>query len=104
MASMAAPQGLLKASTQDLYRALEPITVPPDSPRSRFTNWGLSFTCKPLLVFEPENDSQCEIILELARREGKVVRAAGVGHSPSDLACTSGFMLRVTKLNRVIEV
>ncbi|KAH6911962.1 D-arabinono-1,4-lactone oxidase-domain-containing protein [Coprinopsis sp. MPI-PUGE-AT-0042] len=104
MASVAAPTALLSASTQDLYKALEPITVPSDSPRSRFTNWGLSFTCKPLAVFEPENDSQCELVLELARREGKVVRAVGVGHSPSDLACTSGFMLRVTKMNRVLEV
>jgi len=55
-------------------------------------------------VFEPENEFQCELVLELARREGKIVRAAGVGHSPSDLACTNEFMLRTEKLNRLLEV
>ncbi|KAI0077661.1 L-gulonolactone/D-arabinono-1,4-lactone oxidase [Panus rudis PR-1116 ss-1] len=88
----------------ELYNRLRPITVPSSSPRSSFTNWGLSYTCKPLVVFEPESEEQCELILELARREGQKVRAAGVGHSPSDLACTSGYMVRTERLNRVLEV
>ena len=50
------------------------------------------------------NEWQCQLILELARREGRRVRFAGVGHSPSDLACTKEYMLRTTKLNRVLEV
>jgi L-gulonolactone oxidase len=87
-----------------LYRLLAPITLPPSSPRAKFTNWGQTFTCTPLAVFEPETEYQCELILELARREGKVVRAVGVGHSPSDLACTSEYMLRTDKLGRVLEV
>lgn len=87
-----------------LYTLLRPITVPASDPRSRFINWGLSYECTPLSVFETETEYQCELVLELARREGKTVRAAGVGHSPSDLACTSGFMLRTEKLNRIIEV
>ncbi|KAF8968705.1 gulonolactone oxidase Lgo1 [Flammula alnicola] len=87
---------------RNLYNLLEPITVPNE--RARFTNWGRTFTCTPHAIFEPENEFQCELILELARREGKTVRVAGVGHSPSDLACTTEFMLRTTKLNRVLEV
>jgi len=87
---------------KNLYSLLEPITVPFD--KARFTNWGQTFTCKPSAIFEPENEFQCELVLELARREGKTLRLAGVGHSPSDLACTDGFMLRTTKLNRVLEV
>ena len=87
-----------------LYSLLRPVTVPSTASRARFINWGLSFECTPLTVFEPESEYQCELILELARREGKRVRAAGVGHSPSDLACTTDFMLRTEKLNKVIEV
>ncbi|TFK29084.1 L-gulonolactone/D-arabinono-1,4-lactone oxidase [Coprinopsis marcescibilis] len=94
----------IKISTEKLYQVLEPIVVPSDDPRASFTNWGRTFSCKPLAIFEPVDEQQCELVLELARREGKVVRAAGVGHSPSDLACTNGFMLRTTKLNRVLEV
>lgn len=87
---------------KNLYSLLEPITVP--SNEARFTNWGQTFTCEPSAIFEPENEFQCELVLELARREGKTLRLAGVGHSPSDLACTDEFMLRTTKLNRVLEV
>ena len=87
-----------------LYTLLEPVTVPAHHPRSTFINWGLTYTCRPLAVFEPETEYQCELIFELARREGKTVRATGVGHSPSDLACTSGYMLRTEKLNKIIEV
>lgn len=87
-----------------LYKLLQPLTVPSQSPRARFTNWGLTFTCRPLAIFEPETYEQCALILELSRREGRRVRFAGVGHSPSDLACTSEYMLRTTKLNQILEV
>lgn len=85
-----------------LYHLLETITLP--SEKAQFTNWGQTFTCTPFAIFEPENEFQCELVLELAKREGKTVRVAGVGHSPSDLACTKEFMLRTTKLNRILEV
>lgn len=95
---------LSSISIQQLYGLLQPITVPNTSPNAKFTNWSGTFTCSPLAVFEPETELQCELILELARREGRVVRAVGVGHSPSDLACTTGYMLRTTKLDKLLEV
>lgn len=85
---------------QNLYSLLEPIT----SKDAKFTNWGQTFRCAPLAVFEPENEFQCELVLELARREGKTIRIVGVGHSPSDLTCTNEFMMRTRKLNRLLEV
>lgn len=87
---------------QLLYDLLRPITVSASS--TRFNNWGRAFFCTPLAIFEPESEYQCKLILELARREGRTVRAVGVGHSPSDLACTSGYMMRLTKMNRLIQV
>lgn len=91
-------------SVADLHCRLQAITVPLSAPDARFTNWGQTFTCRPLAVFRPESVEQCELIFELARREGKTLRVAGVGHSPSDLACTNGYMLRTEKLNRILEV
>lgn len=85
-----------------LYDLLKPITLPAGS--ASFTNWGQTFTCTPLSIFEPVDERQCALILELARREGKTVRAVGVGHSPSDLACTSGYMVQTMKLDKIIEV
>ena len=87
-----------------LYELLAPVTVRAGQPKATFINWGLSYTCTPLCVFEPETEEQCRLVLELARREGKSVRVAGIGHSPSDLVCTTGFMLRTEKLKKVIEV
>jgi L-gulonolactone oxidase len=95
---------LAQIPLHSLYALVQPITIPATSPNAKFTNWGQTYTCSPLAVFEPENVYQCQLILELARREGKTVRAVGVGHSPSDLACTSGYMLRTAKLDRVLEV
>lgn len=89
---------------KSLYKQLQPITVPGSSSRSRFTNWGRTFRCAPLAIFEPYTEEQCQLILELARREGKRVRFSGVGHSPSDLACTTDFMLNVLNLNKLLEV
>ncbi|KAF9048042.1 gulonolactone oxidase Lgo1 [Hymenopellis radicata] len=86
----------------DLYSLLQPITVA--SHASSFHNWAHTFHCTPLTIFEPESAYHCELILELARREKKVVRAAGVGHSPSDIACTNEFLLRTQKLNRLLSV
>lgn len=101
---MLSPTSTLNLSAiplSQLYGLLQPITV---SPNPKFANWSRTFTCSPLAVFEPTTELQCELILELARRENKVVRAVGVGHSPSDLACTTGYMLRTTKLDRLLEV
>lgn len=86
----------------ELYCLLKPITAP--SHASSFHNWAETFHCKPLIAFEPENLHHCQLILELARREKKVVRAAGVGHSPSDIACTRDFLLRTQKLKRLVSV
>lgn len=87
-----------------LYASLRPITVSPSSPSAIFQNWGETFRCTPLSVFEPESEYQLELILELARREKRSLRAVGVGHSPSDLACTSDFMVRMGRLNNILEV
>ncbi|KAH8114844.1 L-gulonolactone/D-arabinono-1,4-lactone oxidase [Phellopilus nigrolimitatus] len=95
---------LAALTTPKLYNLLQPITVPTRLSRSSFTNWGRTFFCTPYAIFEPEDEDQCALVLELARREGRRVRFAGIGHSPSDLACTSEYMLRTTKLNKVLEV
>ena len=91
-------------STQSLYHSLREVTVPDSSPHVTFTNWAKTFVCRPLVVFEPRTVHQCALIFELAKREGKTVRPVGVGHSPSDLACTDEYMLRTTKLDKILDV
>jgi len=95
---------LTALSTDDLYAALGPVTIPASSSRATYTNWGRAFSCNPLVVFEPESELQCRMVIELARREGVTLRAGGAGHSPSDIACTTGFMIRTTKLDKITKI
>lgn len=90
--------------TSLLLSILAPITLSHNDPRSTFYNWARTYVAMPARVFVPTNQAQCAAIVELARREGGGVRAVGAGHSPSDLACTNGSMIRMDKLNRVISV
>jgi len=91
-------------SLDELYRLLRPVTVDRSSSAAVFQNWGRTFRCRPSSVFRPETERQLELILELARREKQTVRAVGIGHSPSDLACTSGYMIQMHLLDEIIEV
>lgn len=43
-------------------------------------------------------------VLALARQQNKKVKVVGGGHSPSDIACTDGFMIHMGKMNRVLQV
>ncbi|KZV90120.1 L-gulonolactone/D-arabinono-1,4-lactone oxidase [Exidia glandulosa HHB12029] len=85
--------------TDALNGLLAPITV-----RKRFRTWAHSFGCTPLAVFEPESVYQCQLVLELARRNNRTVRVVGVGHSPSDVACTHEYMMSTLKMNRLVSV
>lgn len=91
-------------SLDELYRLLRPVTVDRSSSDAVFQNWGRTFRCRPSSVFRPATEHQLELILELAHRERQTVRAVGIGHSPSDLACTSGFMIQMNRLDKIIEV
>lgn len=90
--------------TLDLRIALEACSVPSRSPLALFTNWARTFECRPTRVFAPSTALQCRQIVELARRDGATVHPVGVGHSPSDLACTDGWLVRMEGLSGTLEV
>jgi FAD/FMN-containing dehydrogenase len=98
------PHSVSHLPLHELYRRLQPITVDRSSSNAVFQNFGRTYRCVPLTVFQPETEYQLELILELSRRERQTVRAVGVGHSPSDLACTSGYMIQMNQMNKIIEV
>lgn len=85
----------------ELHNLLEPISR---KPSTSISNWSRTFQCTPACIFDPETEYQCELILELAKRRKLPVRATGVGHSPSDIACTNGFLICTLKLNRLLEI
>jgi len=87
-----------------LRQRLAPIAIPRTDPLFTFRNWARSYSSTPVAAFRPTSEEQCVAILQLAALGDRTVRAVGSGHSPSDLPCTKGFMIRMDKLNRLIEV
>ncbi|XP_035827092.1 L-gulonolactone oxidase isoform X2 [Aplysia californica] len=43
-------------------------------------------------------------IVDYAREKGKKVKVVGFGHSPSDIACTTDFMISLKRYNKVLKV
>eukprot|EP00057_Strongylocentrotus_purpuratus_P008922 XP_011663396.1 PREDICTED: L-gulonolactone oxidase isoform X2 [Strongylocentrotus purpuratus] len=69
-----------------------------------FRNWAETFFCKPERYFEPQDTSELTQIVERARTEGKRVKVCGSRHSPSDIACTTGYMINMKHINKVLSV
>jgi FAD/FMN-containing dehydrogenase len=90
--------------TEALRAALEACSVPSRSPLAAFTNWARTFECRPQRVFAPTTALECRQIVELARRDGATVHPVGVGHSPSDLGCTNGWLVRMEGVQGTLEV
>ncbi|KAF9935415.1 hypothetical protein FBU30_000013 [Linnemannia zychae] len=87
-------------SVSMLQRGLHKISAP----NKVFQNWARTFQCMPEQYYTPTTEDEVVKIIHLARISGKHVKAIGTGHSPSDLACTDGFMINTDKLNNLISV
>ncbi|KAH9503332.1 hypothetical protein Btru_072758, partial [Bulinus truncatus] len=70
----------------------------------KFTNWATTYSCLPELYFEPETLDEIRKILALAQEKGKKVKVVGFGHSPSDIACTTDYMISLQRFNQVLKV
>ncbi|XP_074392529.1 L-gulonolactone oxidase-like isoform X2 [Zonotrichia albicollis] len=79
-------------------------SVPQGQSGLRFQNWAGTFGCRPERFYRPRELREIRQILVLAREQGKRVKVVGGGHSPSDIACTDGFMIHLGHLNRVLQV
>jgi hypothetical protein len=55
----------------------------------------------PLRVYEPDTVEQVEAIVRDAEEAGVTVRAVGSGHSWSDVALTTGYLVKTGRLDRV---
>jgi L-gulonolactone oxidase len=97
---------LQSISNEEIERILQEqrVNVPKGSKEGTFQNWAKTFKCVPERVFKPETPDQVLLITTLARRLDKPVRAAAIGHSPSDLACTSAWQILMTGFDRPISV
>lgn len=70
----------------------------------KFTNWSTTFSCSPELYFEPKTTEEIREILQVASMLRKRVRVIGGCYSPSDIACTSEFMVCLKNYSAVLEI
>lgn len=66
-----------------------------------FTNWAGNQSCKPEHIYYPKTLDNIKRYVLQAKSEGKNLRCVGSGHSWSSTAITDGFMLNMTKMEKV---
>lgn len=90
-------------SIVDLKAQLAPIAYSKGR-NALFTNWASTFAAQTTAIFRPRHVGEVRLVVELARREGKELRASGSGHSPSDLVCTDGYIINLDAMDQLLEV
>jgi L-gulono-1,4-lactone dehydrogenase len=65
-----------------------------------WTNWARDQRCAPDRIERPRSEEELVRIVAGARR----VKVAGSGHSFTDIACTDGVMVDLSRMNRVLDV
>ena len=66
-------------------------------------NWAGDQRCQPAAIEHPSSRAQLGEIVARAAERGQRIRASASGHSFSDIALTDGVMLRLDRLDRVLD-
>ena len=75
-------------------------------PKSNYLHhtWAQTFFSRPEYYFQPESISELQKIVTIARRCRKRLCVTGFGHSPSDLTCTSSWLINLDNLSKILEI
>ncbi|HEU0024408.1 MAG TPA: FAD-binding protein, partial [Thermoleophilaceae bacterium] len=65
-----------------------------------WTNWAREQRCAPERVERPASEEELQRIVRRAR----AIRAVGSGHSFTDIACTDGVLVDLSRMHRVLAV
>ncbi|KAG9602888.1 L-gulonolactone/D-arabinono-1,4-lactone oxidase, partial [Aureobasidium melanogenum] len=85
-------------------REVDPEVAFPANQQHVHSTWARTFHSRPELYLQPETTQEIQKIIKLARRTRRRIVVVGCGHSPSDLTCTSSWMVNLDKYNRVLNV
>jgi L-gulono-1,4-lactone dehydrogenase len=66
-------------------------------------NWAGDQRCSPAAIEHPTSREELGEIVAMAAERGQTVRASASGHSFSDVALTDGIMVRLDRLDRVLD-
>ena len=66
--------------------------------------WAKTFQSRPELYIRPQSLEEIQKIVNLARRCRRRLVVVGCGHSPSDLTCTSSWMVNLDDYSSVLKI
>ncbi|KAK5662893.1 hypothetical protein OQA88_6304 [Cercophora sp. LCS_1] len=66
--------------------------------------WARTYTSLPELFIQPESIPEIEKAITLAHKCRRRITTTGSGHSPSDMTCTSSWLINLDNFNRVLSV
>ncbi|OQE23695.1 hypothetical protein PENSTE_c008G10417 [Penicillium steckii] len=66
--------------------------------------WAKTFFSRPELYIRPQSIPEIELLVNLARRCRRRLVTVGSGHSPSDLTCTSSWLVNLDDFKRILHV
>lgn len=77
----------------------------PFNPKTRYLHhtWAQTFFSRPEFYFQPWSIPELQKIVTAARRTRKRLCVTGFGHSPSDLTCTSSWLINLDNLAQILE-
>ena len=83
--------------------------VEPDVPIRAFLGhrhhtWANTFHSRPERYFQPHTLNELQKIVNLARKSRRRIVTVGCGHSPSDLTCTSQWMINLDRYDDIIDI
>ncbi|MFN2544116.1 MAG: FAD-binding protein, partial [Actinomycetota bacterium] len=67
-----------------------------------WANWGRTAGCSPARTASPRGDDEIREVLARAAAESLPVKVVGAGHSFTDIACTEGVHVDLSRHNRVL--
>ncbi len=70
----------------------------------RWRNWTGDQRCHPAAIERPASIAEIAAALERAVARGQRVRVAGAGHSFSEIALADGLLLKLDRMDRVLDV
>ena len=68
-----------------------------------WTNWAGTHTCVPVAIERPKSAREVGAAVRRAAEAGRTVRAAGAGHSFSPCVPTDGTLVRIDRLDRILD-
>ncbi|KAI4155138.1 MAG: hypothetical protein LQ341_000235 [Variospora aurantia] len=66
--------------------------------------WAKTYHSFPELYIQPRSTEEIQKIVHLARRCRRRLLVVGCGHSPSDLTCTSSWMVNLDHYNKILHI